>query len=263
MENSVQFNEIYWYAKRAKAAYGNETTIRDDFPETVRIHTLPKSNIQYFLEYHSAEALQVVSVRGTENIKNWQADADYVQAKDGKLGIYVHKGFDHATRELYHDVSAEIKKGYRLRTTGHSLGAAVSTLLMMYLQHDGIEIDKSINFGQPKFTNKNGVEKYRSLPLLRVVDENDVVPLVPPVTLVDSIHGRYQHLGPEVILLQDQYYTFVDEQAAEQESIGSFWKDLGHESVKEHFMDNYIKNIEAKLKAATPVPYADRHKYVG
>lgn len=143
--------------------------------------------------------------------------------------------------KIYKDVIPHLEKGYKVRVTGHSLGAAISTLLMMYLHEDGFKVERSINFGQPKVTNKAGVKAYGFLPLTRVVDENDVVPLVPPVTLLDSIHGIYEHLGDEVILLKEEYYVYLEQHDAERKSVGNFWKDMGHESITEHFMDNYLR----------------------
>jgi hypothetical protein len=149
-----------------------------------------------------------------------------------------------------------LKPKVKIRLTGHSLGAAISTLLMMYLHNDGFEIEQSINFGQPKVTNKHGVEKYRFLPLTRVVDECDIVPLVPPITLLDSVHGVYAHLGDEIILLGNEYYHYLQEHNAERKSTGSFWRNIGHESVKDHFIANYISNISGKLDKSTEIPLA-------
>ncbi len=91
--------------------------------------------------------------------------------------------------------------------------------------------ERFMNFGQPKVTDKAGVKVYDFLPLTRVVDENDVVPLVPPITLFNSIHGIYEHLGDEVILLRDEYYVYLEKHDAARKSVGSFWENLGHESI--------------------------------
>ena len=258
----IDFKEVKWYAERAKAAYENEKNIRQAFPQTVRVATVGDTDVQYFLEVFPKERLQVISVRGTANLKNGLEDARYLQSKNRKLGIYLHRGFDADTMKVYEDLLPHLKKGYDVKVTGHSLGAAISTLLMIYLHEDGFKVERSINFGQPKVTNKAGVRVYDFLPLTRVVDEDDVVPLVPPVTLLDSIHGIYEHMGEEVILLRDEYYVYLERHDAARKSAGNFWANLGHESIREHFMDNYLKNTEDKLAKSVQVPYGDRELYV-
>ena len=132
---------------------------------------------------------------------------------------------------------------------------------MMYLNYDGFQLEQSINFGQPKVTNKKGVEQYRTLPLLRVVDDKDLVPLIPPENLLDIVHGAYEHLGKEIIPLKEQYYVILDEHKAEAVSIGSFWHNLGHEDIPGHYMNNYIEHKRHKFDQSIAVDYHLRHQY--
>ena len=61
---------------------------------------------------------------------------------------------------------------------GHSLGGAVASILAINLDIDGYKVGGVTTFGQPKFTDKVGMEKYKHIPITRVVNEKDVVPLV-------------------------------------------------------------------------------------
>lgn len=256
------FGTVQWYAERASAVYQSEQAIKKAFPNTTGVYSLDHINVQYFIEQAEGEKRTVISIRGTANLANVREDAEYTQSKNDKLGIYVHRGFDEDTMTVYEHLKPKLDASHEIILTGHSLGAAISTLLMMYLEEDGFRVGASMNFGQPKVTNKKGVEKYGHLPLLRVVNEEDVVPLVPPVTLLDSIHGVYEHLGAEVILLQGEYFVYQNCHHAEKNSVGSFWKNLGHESVEEHYIANYLKNINAKLGLSTAIAYSDRKKYL-
>lgn len=259
---TIDFNSVRWYAERASAAYKTEDEIKASFPDTVRVNQNGKTKVQYFLEFDQDKKRQIISVRGTDNLKNIKEDVEYVKSKNKKLNIFVHKGFDEDTIKVYQDILPLLRKDYAVRLTGHSLGAAISTLLMIYLYEDGFEIEKSINFGQPKVTNKKGVQRYHFLPLTRVVNENDVVPLLPPVTLLSALHGIYKHMGDEVILLKGAEYIYLDQHQSSREKVEGFWENIDHESVKEHFMDNYLKNIDSKLTSAVQVPYADREVYL-
>ena len=258
----VNFEDIAWYAHRARVAYQDEQAIRKAYPETVHVAQPDGTDVLYFLEEFTDQQRQVVTIRGTDNVDNVLQDAEYLREKDHPLGISVHRGFDADTRAVYADLKPRLNPQYETLATGHSLGAAISTLLMMYLHDDGFRVGPSINFGQPKLTNKQGAEKYAELPLLRVVDGNDVVPLLPTATLLDSLGGVYTHLGQEVVLLNGPHYAFLDQQAAMHESRGSFWKDLGHESLKAHKVDNYVKNSADKLEESVQVPFKEREKYL-
>lgn len=262
VEKNIDFNTIKWYAARAGAAYDSEAEIKAAFPDTVRVAQVGSTQVQYFLEFDTARKIQIVSIRGTANLKNIIEDVEYIESKNDRLGIHVHKGFDEDTFKIYQDILPFLKKDYAVRLTGHSLGAAIAALLMIYLHEDGFEIQRLVNFGQPKFTNKQGVERYHTLPLTRIVDENDVVPLLPPATLVNALHGGYEHMGDEVILLKGEEYIYLEQHQADTKKVEGFWNNLDHESIKEHLIANYLKNINSKLAKAEQVPYAARDVYL-
>ncbi|XOF33383.1 MAG: lipase family protein [Candidatus Electrothrix sp. YB6] len=259
----VDFKQVLWFAERAHAAYKTEADIRKLLPKTVRvIPDVADTEVSYFLEQDDTTKQQLIAVRGTANLENAREDAEYVPSKNKHLGIYVHQGFDSDAVKIYNDVLPYLKKDYQTAVTGHSLGGAVAALLMMYLHEDGFPLVRSINFGQPKVTNSTGVKEYAFLPLTRVVDENDVVPQLPPVTLLDSLHGIYEHLGDEVVLLKDEFYAYLARHQAQEKSVASFWKNLGQEDIPDHFMASYLKNIQNKISHAVQVPYSERGKYL-
>ena len=68
--------------------------------------------------------------------------------------------------------------------TGHSLGGAVAAILTAYMVNDGYKVERCVTFGQPKFTNADGVAQLEKLPITRVVDENDLVPMLPPIAFL-------------------------------------------------------------------------------
>ncbi|SHF18804.1 Lipase (class 3) [Microbulbifer donghaiensis] len=258
---TVDFHQVSWYALRAAAAYQAEADIRQAFPATTLVKTT-SNDVQFFLENDTANRRQIVSIRGTANLSNAREDAEYMQSKNAKLGIYLHSGFDEDAMQVFDALFPSLDKSQQIILTGHSLGAAISTILMMYLHEEGFELGPSINFGQPKVTNDKGVRKYSTLPLLRVVDENDLVPLVPPNDLIDAIHGGYQHLGPELMLLEGQYYVYENAHTARHSGISDFWKNLGDMSIGAHYMKHYQHNINSKLEHAIQIAYGERAAYI-
>ncbi|NIB43612.1 lipase family protein [Pseudomaricurvus alkylphenolicus] len=261
-DSAIDFKEILWYAERAKAAYSSESDIRSRYGKDVLVENVYDIKVQFFVETLPERRQQLVSIRGTDNLSNVKDDSEYIPKLSETLGIYVHRGFEEDTVQILELLRPHLEQEYQIRLTGHSLGAAISTLLMMYLDQEGFELGPSINFGQPKVTNAAGVKKFSKLPLLRVVDREDVVPELPTATLLDSLHGVYAHLGEEVILLKGPYFIALPQHRAIHKSEGSFWKDLGHQSLSDHYIDNYLANIQSKLKQAKAVEFDQRDDYL-
>lgn len=78
--------------------------------------------MQYFIEYDPVRGFQTISVRGTANLANAREDADYLQSKNDKSSIYLHKDFDHDAVLVYRDLLPHLKPNVKVRLTGHSLG---------------------------------------------------------------------------------------------------------------------------------------------
>ncbi len=256
----IDFENIDWYAKRAQLAYQTDTEIKQSLTNVIHTETLPELDIQYFIE-QLPDNRQLISVRGTANLANVREDLEYTKSRNDKIHIYVHKGFDEDTKAVFDSALPHLDKNQEILATGHSLGAAVSTLLMVYLHHEGFNVGPSVNFGQPKFTNKKGAEKYSFLPLTRVVNDKDLVPLVPPVTLLSSIHGEYRHLGQEVILLGGPHFVYLDSHIVTEKDLSEPWANLGDLSIKEHMIANYRIAIQNKATKQVEVPYKDRHEF--
>lgn len=258
----VNFKRVEWYARRARAAYESAQVMASAYPDIVHAGEPAGTDVLYFIENSADESRQVITVRGTAELENALQDADYVREKDSTLGISVHKGIDEDARALYRDILPHIRRDYDICLTGHSIGAAIGTLLMMYLYQDGYQVRETINFGQPKFTNRAGAQAYPEIPLLRVVEPDDAIPLLPAATPMNSFGGIYTHLGCEVILLDGPDFIYLDQQEAMRKSRGSFWKQVGEESMEAHSMDNYLRAIAEKLDNSLQVPFSQREKCV-
>lgn len=258
----IDFQNLYAYAQRSKAAYGTAPAIRSQYPNTVRVTSPDNTDILYFLEQDDATRTQRVTVRGTANNMNWSEDLQIRIREDRELDIPVHSGFDKAARTLYTNMKPFLKPGYKTYVTGHSLGGAVAALLTLYMKEDRVLVERVVTFGQPRFTTTVGVERLSFLPLTRVVDENDIVPLVPPSSSVNPGTGPYDHVGVEIILLEEENYIYLDSHDADRISIGEFWRDLGVASVKDHHIDKYLRRLSTKTAGAVAVEYNNRQRYV-
>jgi hypothetical protein len=258
----VDFVELTAYASRAKAAYATEAVIRGQYPATVRVSAPGKTDAQYFIERDDRAKVQYIAIRGTANSKNLIEDVEMRIREDLALAIPVHAGFDGTARVLYADMTPSLKRDYTTYITGHSLGGALAALLAIHMVEDGYKVDRVITFGQPKFTTTDGVDRLGFLSLTRVVDENDIVPMLPPTTIVNRVYGVYEHAGPEIILLEGPHYVFLPTHDADRISIGEFGRSLNIADLKDHHMDNYLSRLSIKAKGAVEVSYDSREKYV-
>ncbi len=239
-ENSA---EIIKYAELAKYAYDTDANISERFGAVnVYIKTLPDLDIKFFVLTHDASKIHWISVRGTDNFKNAKLDAKYIKEYNSLLGIYIHKGFNDSAFDVYKSLVSKLNKDYELRFTGHSLGGAIAAILMTMFKESGFNVGKGITFGQPKFTNRKGMKKYGNLPLLRVVHDDDPVPLVPPTTFITFLnHGIYRHFGEELVLLDNgKGYRYYPKSRASNIFLSSFWTHIGREEVTDHYMQKYL-----------------------
>jgi triacylglycerol lipase len=258
---AVDFNLLYHAAKLADKAYNGKSKILGELKgKSVWVATPGTTDVQYFIMYNKRRKIQVISVRGTINSANWDLDKDKFGIRDKKTGILMHRGFQAPAKAIYHDAKPRLRKGYTTYLTGHSLGGAVAAILGVYLQDDGVKLGGIFTFGQPKFTDLAGARKYKNLPLLRVIHQNDVVAFVPDVVSQGS--QVYAHIGPSVNILTGPYYVYVDAKQALPLSQGSIRRYLTLISATDHKIKWYLQSLKDKRKGAKRVSLKNRNKYI-
>ena len=250
------FTQALQYAQRAALAYEQDAIIQTQSGADVHISisTPLSSGIKAYVERDDAKRVQWIVVRGTSNLINFRLDVDYNKVVDPRLQIPLHKGFADAALQVYQFAKPLLNTDYETRVTGHSFGGAAAVIVLMLLKEEGFKLGQAMTFGQPKVTNHDGVLKYRTLPLLRCVNDKNPVSLLPPFEVFAILdEGPYQHFGPEVVLEDGPNYRFYIEHQAERQSVISFWnnlKNLSIQDVPEHFMSTYLTRIRQKLPAA-------------
>jgi hypothetical protein len=229
----------------ADEAYdGTSEILGDNRGQQTYIATPGKTDVQYFIIYNPAKKVQAIAVRGSDNSVNWDLDMDTRGERDKAAGIMLHAGFRQAAEAVWTDVRPRLRPGYTTFITGHSLGGAVAVILGMYMRDAGVKVGGIYTFGQPKVTNLAGAEAYATLPLIRVIYQNDIVSLVP----ADFTGGTtlFAHLGTAVNILEGPYYVYVTEAQAFQYSQSSLQKMLTQASVPDHHLKYYLASLKAK-----------------
>jgi len=139
----------------------------------------------------------VLAVRGTQEINKdiildsllkgtGRAPDDAVIDLDGEqvsmTGIkgQVHRGFRTQAEAIIKKIDPFIgaARGKKLFITGHSLGAAVATILSAYLKGKGLD-PLLYTYGSPRAGDEDFVKAYVDITHYRHVYQHDIVPIVP------------------------------------------------------------------------------------
>lgn len=260
MQDPVNFPDIRKFASIANAAYQTETNVREldalGNYTLSRYDSIPDVLVTYFLLTDDSAKTQIIAVRGTSNMENAIVDAAFKLTPDEHTGIYLHDGFSYAARAIYTEIKPQLKTGYSISTTGHSLGGAVALILGMYLDRDDFTVDTIITFGQPKVTNISGAKKFQHLNLIRVVTPRDVVPMVPPFDIIDINNPDiYWHSGTEIVLLADDTYAVLEGVDSMLRATRFTQVTPDENNLKNHQMSLYMEMLDKKISTARAVPY--------
>ena len=263
------FAEIYHFALLNRSVrFDSETAIRSTWSSeytSVFVGMVTRTDNRYLVCINDAEKRTDIAIRGTTNLRNLVYDVRFLREYDPELDIRVHKGFSLMSEQLVLSIGPLLRKDYAIRLSGQSLGAAEALLTAMRLSREGYRIDSIITFGQPKVTDAQGAQRYGFLPLIRVVNENDVIPLLPPINLVYR-EDPYVHFGGEINLLDGVYYCREKNGVTDRPLPKRMFTDLSRDDIdtlmEEHSIRTYVDSIRAKLDGAIEVPAAERERYI-
>ena len=243
----VDLEQVIAFAERANAAYHEVETFRREYGAHVQDGEFPDSGLRIYIDCEPEGKIQWVIVRGTANLPNIRSDLRFVGRDEHDLGISVHSGFDSALQECVPWVLDRLDRKRPVRITGHSLGASVAALMHATLEKRGFGDVITITFGQPKFTDAHGAEALSHLAVLRIVHDDDPVPLLPPVIIDEDELNSYDHCWPEVILHADGHFHYLSEHSPERMDVAGFWADLTELNPISHDM---VKGYLPALKLA-------------
>ena len=259
-ESGELFTKIQRYAAIANSAYLPEQEaqkiIEAQGYRLAQYNSVPGVEVNYFVATNDALKQQIIAVRGTANVENAIADISLKLLPDAHAKIALHQGFAQAAEAVYKAVLPVLNKNYKISTTGHSLGGAVAVILAMYLDVDHFDLGPIITFGQPKVTNVRGAIAFQHLDITRVVTSQDLVPLVPPLDVMDINNiDIYWHLGKEIVLLQGHKYAVLEGVKSMMRATRVINATLSQENLEHHQMTRYLQQLNDKIGAASLVPY--------
>jgi triacylglycerol lipase len=254
------FTDIKLYADMANAAYMPE----QDAQKIITAHgyqidhysSVPGVEVNYFIATNDTLKQHIIAVRGTANVENAIVDISLKLLPNEHTKIALHQGFAQAAEGIYKALLPALNKDYEISLTGHSLGGAVAVILAMYLDMDKYNLGPIITFGQPKVTNVGGALVFGHLDVTRVVTSQDLVPLVPPLDMMDiNSVDIYWHLGKEIVLLEGSDYASLEGVKSMMRATKIINTSLSQENLEHHKMTGYLEHITRKSEESKLVPY--------
>ena len=189
-----------WLAELSRLVYRHDveetsspsTPTRSSFLANVRLRQIcffceQGTGTQAMLvESDVSPAFAVLVFRGTEQrVKDFIVDLHIGFDTLVQETVAVHKGFKGALDSVWHEVDSAL---FQLKCpvfyTGHSLGAALATLAAARRKPQAV-----YTFGSPLVGNEAFVASLGDVSIYRVVDDRDVVTVVPPQVL------GFRHVG--------------------------------------------------------------------
>jgi len=128
-------------------------------------------------EVKQKNGITIIIIRGTANKSNVQSDIDVRLVNDGRLGIYLHKGFRDASLGVMEIIDRDHTVEHTVHVTGHSLGGAVAQIIGMWLHKRSHNV-QIFSYGSPKVSSQvlSGGQPTH----WRVVRRSDPIPFTPP-----------------------------------------------------------------------------------
>ena len=278
----------HYLAKACDLAYRNADEGRVQFREQLNLDAQLTSvdNTQAWVGQN--EGSIVVAFRGSESpnsldgFKDWLLTnaRNFLVIPEGRIGTdfvaagvgaRFHRGFMSALDEVWLPLHAEVERAMRAKerplwVTGHSLGGAIALLCAWRFHQKFLPVHQICTFGAPMIGNAAAAEAYhREFPgkIFRYVDENDLVPRLPMVSMFSNPYGHCQteivvgasdeprvrdvvHLLDDVDGVEDADQAADDDAPMTAKLVDGIWGNL-HVGISCHLMGNYLSRINDRM----------------
>ena len=180
--------------------------------EDVRVLELSSCEQRAIVTTDHRNRTHTVSLRGTKNIKNVAQNLRLGTAPTGRaedVPVPMHRGYRNIAQRCLEAIEPLLLDGYELQLTGHSLGGAAAVALALLLhQKKKTKIRRVVTFGSPKLGPKETAQAIEEIDILRVVQKDDIIPLLPMSRPL--VRRPYCHVGEGLVLDNDRPGVFAD-----------------------------------------------------
>jgi triacylglycerol lipase len=245
--------EIHLHAECAQIAYLDPKEAKPKFKKLGL-----KVNSYYDIDGAQAYLLtnkdrSILAFRGTEPKEKSDIFADLNALRDPEpTGGRVHQGFQGEVDKLWPEITKDLltaKINTNLTVCGHSLGAAMATIaagrLHCQLVNTNCDFKELYTFGSPRVGNRQWLKHVEGMIHHRCVNNNDLVPKVPPALML------YKHQGNLVyfncygsIRKTTMWQRFKDQIRGRRRALQ---KGQPFDGIYDHVMTEYIRSIDTNL----------------
>ena len=201
----------------------NETRIASEDPSSASSSDPDETDGGSFDE--GDDALDALDAETCANV-DWSSATPESLARLGCTDhLPMHRGYRIVARECADALAPLMTPGYSVQLTGHSLGGAVAVATALLLRVRGVEVDKVVTFGAPKLGPRETRDAAEPLDILRVVQKDDLIPLLPMSR--PFVRKPYVHLGEGLVLDNDAPGRYA-RLTKEWGTAGILWKQRRH-----------------------------------
>lgn len=245
--------ELLFHAKVASWAYLDPKQSKPKFKE------LDLKVVKYY-DVDGAQAYllsrkdrTVLAFRGTEPSEASDIFADLNALRDPEpIGGRVHQGFQGELDKLWMDIIQDVNNGITnnklhqyLTVCGHSLGGAMATLAAGRLHKSETKPIALYTFGSPRVGNRRWLKQVKDLTHYRCVNNNDVVPKVPPAFMLYKHHGDLTYFNCFGFIRELTGWQRMKDQWRGRKR--AWQKGQAFDGVYDHAMTGYIKSINHNI----------------
>jgi len=196
-----------------------------------------------------ARPFAVLVFRGTTSFEAWLSNLNIRQAGWDAGGL-VHCGFKHEFFKIWEAVDeclSELPSHFSIFYTGHSLGGALATLAATRRPPSAV-----YTFGSPRVGDATFVHSLRHVPIFRVVNNRDLVTLLPPSRIpFDFCHaGELCHYTDGGLEVGGSAGAFFTEEQGVWRARAAYWRRrfMGPpEFLSDHAPINYSLRLEKEI----------------
>ncbi len=209
----------------------------------------------------------VLVFRGSQQAADWSTNFKFrmkqfaitqTQQEEAIPTGQVHRGFQDAWQSVEKRVVRQLKEWWTpdsyLWVTGHSLGGALAALAAVSLEYQGFRVAGLYTFGQPRVGGWGFCRMVNARMgdrIFRYVNNNDVVPLIPPQFNPVNPNRLYGHMG------QFRYFDSFG-RLHSKSYLGQRWLDRllgfilsvqkpGADVIADHMMEFYVRYCQKEL----------------
>ena len=207
-----------------------------------------------FIEADNAEGyifkyknFDVISLRGTQpgQWKDIAADLKFWRMDPAGTGERIHSGFWREAFSLLPAVIRNTDPEKPVCITGHSLGGGMAVIMAGFLMKMGYDVVDLYTFGQPRVGNNKFVKRIEAgCNWQRYVNNNDVVPTVPPKVsgLMFKDGGTLQYINANAQVIENS--TWKERMKDKLLGIKNSWKQGKYfDSFADHSMSCYKEHL--------------------